>query len=212
MKRNLFFLALASLIFSCTSDDAQNQQDDEANFYALEVGNWWVYKNYKYNVNTEFYEDTGVVDSVSIVGTEMLGGNTYYEFRTKTTGNEDGITYCNPNGEHFELLRDSLGYLIWETGQIKFTNNDYEQRELNAQVWGTIYEKLMQDQETLSVESGTFDCIYSERFAIDINGNLLPGKDHFYYSDGIGLIYDTTSFISNPTHVVERRLDAYFVQ
>ena len=212
MKRNLFFLALASLIFSCTSDDAQNQQDDEANFYALEVGNWWVYKNYKYNVNTELYEDTGVVDSVSIVGTEMLGGNTYYEFRTKTTGNEDGITYCNPNGEHFELLRDSLGYLIWETGQIKFTNNDYEQMELYDRDWGTVYEMLMQDQEVLSVESGTFDCIYSERFAIDINGNLLPGKDHFYYSDGIGLIYDTTSFISNPIHVVERRLDAYFVQ
>ncbi|MBR9757742.1 MAG: hypothetical protein GYB39_06645 [Algicola sp.] len=212
MKRILLFLTFLTLIFSCSSDDSQDRQENEANFYALEVGNKWVYKNYRYNANTELYDDIGVVDSISIVGTEVVNGKTYYKFRRKTTGNDLGITFCNPNGEHFELLRDSLGYLIWDNGRIKFTNNDYDQRELSNQNFATIYETLIQGEEVLSVESGTFNCIYSERYAIDPNGDQLAGKDHFYYSDGIGLIYDTSSFTSNPIHIIERRLDSYFVQ
>lgn len=123
MKRLFFLVPFFALVLSCNSDDDSSPQPEaEDNFYALTVGNEWVYRNYKYNANTQLYENTGVIDSVSIVGTESIDGNIYYKFRTYTTGNEEGITFCNPNGEHFEWLRDVDGNLTRSDGSIKFTN------------------------------------------------------------------------------------------
>ena len=210
MKRILFCLCLITLINSCNSnDDSQDVELPEANFYALTVGNSWVYKNYRYNLQTEFYDDTGVIDSLSIVDTETINGNTYFKFRRWTTGNEDNIAFCNPNGEHFELLRDSLGFLIRDDGSIKFTNSNYDERVLSVQDWGTIIETLVQGANMINVEAGIFNCINSERFARMPNGIQADGLDHFYYSDGVGLIFDTSSFVSDPIHSIERRLDTY---
>jgi len=213
MKRIIYVSFFAVLLSSCsTSDNNQNQQNEASNFYALTVGNEWVYKNYKYNPNTQNYDDTGVVDSVSIVGSEIVNGNTYFKFRRFTTGNEEEITFCNPNGEHFELLRDSLGYLIWEDGTVKFSNNDFTPRVLDAVDWGTIYEELIATDREITVESGTFISAYAQRYAILSNDEQSPGLDHFYYSDGFGLIYDTSSFVSQDIPAIVRRLDSYSVE
>lgn len=214
MKRLLILLPFFAFIFSCnTSDDATQPQPEVDNFYALTVGNSWVYKNYKYNINTQLYDDTGVIDSISIVGTQEFDGETFYKFRRWTTGNETGITYCNENGEHFEYFRDSVGYLIRNDGSIKFTNNDYSERILVQHSGVTIIEMLVNGNSEITVEAGSFDCINSERFArADATGNQLPALDRFYYSDGIGLIYDTSSFSSQAIPTIIRRLDAYEVQ
>ncbi len=213
MKRLLILLPFA-LMLSCSSndEDAQPQQPEADNFYALTVGNSWVYKNYKYNPNTQNYENTGVIDSVSIVATEDFNGNTYYKFRRSTTGNEAGITFCNENGEHFELLRDSLGYLVRNDGSIKFTNNDYNERLIVANGSINIYETLMNGSTDITVEAGTFISIHSERYARDSNNMQLPGLDVHFYSDGIGLIYDTSSFTFVDYPTIIRRLDAYTIQ
>ena len=199
------------IIFSCTNDSS-TPETPESNFYALTVGNSWVYKNYKYNTDTEAYEDTGVIDSVSIVTTETFNDNVYFKFRRLTTGNEAQITFCNPNGEHFELLRDSLGSLVNHHGIVKFTNNNYSERLLSDEGWGNIYEKLIEGSTELSVESGIFTSINSERYAVLSNGEQTPAIDKFYYSDGFGLIYDTSSFVSSETPSVIRRLDSYDIQ
>ncbi|PWK19244.1 hypothetical protein [Xanthomarina spongicola] len=213
MKRICLTICFFTLLFSCNSDeDIQDHQQEEANFYALTVGNSWVYKNYRYNLNTELYEDTGVIDSINIIGTEQINENTYYKFRRWTTRNETNIAFCNPNGEHFELLRDSLGYLIRDDGSVKFVNNNFNERQLASDIWGTIYEKLVEGETNMSVEAGDFYCINSERYARDTTNEELPGLDRFYYSDGMGLILDTSSFVNNPIHSIERRLDSYFVQ
>ncbi|WP_296384718.1 hypothetical protein [Winogradskyella sp.] len=213
MKRIIYVCFIAIVLSSCTtSDNNQDPEDLESNFYALTVGNEWVYKNYKYNPNTQAYDDTGVIDAVNIIGTEVIDGNTYFKFRRLTTGNEAGITFCNPNGEHFELLRDSLGYLIWENGTVKFANNDFTPRVLDAVDWGTIYEELIAIDYEITVESGTFISAYAQRYAILSNDEQSPGLDHFYYADGYGLIYDTTSFVSQEIPAVVRRLDSYNIE
>lgn len=212
MKRMLLTVCLFTIVYSCTSDDSQTPDDQVTNFYALTIGNSWEYKNYKYNSNSEAYEDTGVVDAVSIVSAEEISGNTYFKFRRLTTGNEEGITFCNPNGEHFEYLREANGNLIDSEGTIKFTNNDFSQRLLQENSWGDVVEQLVEGNTEVIVESGTFTCLNSERYAITPEGDQLPGLDRFYYADGVGLIYDTTSFISNEIPSIIRRLDAYTVQ
>lgn len=214
MIRILLSLVIITLSFSCSeSDDSENHTNlPEANFYALTVGNSWVYKNYKYNANTENYENTGVIDSVSIVGTETVSGITYYKFRRFTTGNEMQITFCNPNGEHFELFRENAGNLVNEDGAIKFTNNNFDERLIAENPLGTIYETLTAGDTIMTVEAGVFTCINSERYAKSPEDLQFIGLDYFYYADGIGLIYDTSSFVNESTPSIIRRLESYTVQ
>ena len=195
MKRILFTVSLFACLFSCSNDDAATPETQDPNFYALTVGNSWVYKNYSYNVNTDTYDDTGVIDSISIVNTEVFEGNTYFKLRRLTTGNDIGITFCNPNGEYFELVRDSLGALIRSDGLIKFTNTNYEERILAQEPWGSIREILTAGETDISLEAGIFSCVNSERYAILTDAGQAPALDKFYYSDGVGLIYDTISFV-----------------
>jgi hypothetical protein len=212
MKRILITVCFFACLYSCSNDDSITPETPDSNFYALTVGNSWVYRNYRYDQNSETYEDTGVVDSLSVIGTEVIDGNTYYQFRRFTTGNEEGITLCNPNGEHFEFLREIDGNLTRDDGSIKFTNKDYSLRILSENNWGNVVEQLIEGETTLEVEAGTFDCINSELYAILPDGSQSPGLDRFYYADGIGLIYDTISFVTNATPRIIRRLDTYDIQ
>ena len=214
MKRLLVCLCIIVFAFSCTeSDNSDNQiNSPDANFFALTIGNSWVYKNYRYNPTTETYDDTGVIDSISIAGLQDFSGESYFKFRRLTTGNEGGITFCNPNGEHFEFLREFEGNLVNEEGFIKFTNNNYEERLLQENQWGNIYEILVEDNTTLTLEAGQFDCVNSQRYARNLEDEELSGLDRFYYSNGFGLLYDTSSFISVNTPIIIRRLDSYQIQ
>ncbi|TXE15902.1 hypothetical protein ES692_14880 [Psychroserpens burtonensis] len=212
MKRILITVCLFACFFSCSNDDMTTPEAQDSNFYALTVGNSWVYKNYRYDQNSETYEDTGVIDSVSIISKEDIEGNTYFKFRRLTTGNEDQITFCNPNGEHFENLREWEGNLVWSDGTVKFTNTDYSLRTLNENDWGNIVEQLLENTTILNVEAEDFACVNSERYVILPDGEQAPGLDRFYYADGIGLIYDSTSFVSSGIPVIVRRLDSYDIQ
>ena len=214
MKRLLLCFCMLTFAFSCTeSDNSDNQiNSPDANFFALTIGNSWVYKNYRYNSTTETYDVTGVIDSISIVGLQDFSGESYFKFRRLTTGNEGGITFCNPNGEYFEFYREFEGNLVNEEGFIKFTNNNYEERLLQENQWGNIYEILVEDNTTLTVEAGEFDCVNSQRYARNLEDEELPALDRFYYSNGFGLVYDTSSFISVNTPIIIRRLDSYQIQ
>lgn len=214
MKRLLLCFCILAFTFSCTESDISENQisQPEVNFFALTVGNSWVYKNYKYNPVTEMYDDTGVIDSISIVGMEDFSGESFYKFRRLTTWNEERFTFCNPNGEHFEFFREFEGNLINEEGAIKFTNSNYEERLVQENEWENIYEILVEGNTIKSVEAGEFDCINSERYAKNSDGEQLPGLDRFYYASDIGLIYGTASFVSNSIPSIIRRLDSYEVQ
>ncbi len=218
MKRILLSICTAVLFFSCSNDDNSSGINDvnaqaEANFYALKVGNSWNYKNYTYNNNTQEYDYSGVIDSVKITGIQIINDNTYFEFTTRTSGNDNGNLLLNANGVSTELLRDSLGNLVWETGKIKFTHSDFSERTLNEQSWGTTFETLQTGINNFEVEAGTFPCINSERYAkSNPDETLLPGLDKIYYTDGVGLVYETLSFVSSNIPVVERRLDTYSIE
>lgn len=213
MRRLIACLTLTFIIFSCSkSDDSPLITPEKApNFYALTVGNSWVYKNYRYNPKTQDYEDTGVVDSISIVGTEEIDGKEYYKFRRLTTGNESKISLCNENGEHFEFYRELDGDLINDKDYIKFTKTNFEERLLVEHSWGDVFETRVKNDTVIKTEAGIFNCLKSERYAREKTGEKLNGLDCIHYSDGIGLIHDTTSSASNPTPIIKRRLHSYQV-
>ena len=76
---------------------------------------------------------------------------------------------------------------------------------LQENQWGNIYEILVEDNTTLTLEAGEFDCVNSQRYARNLEDEELSGLDRFYYSNGFGLLYDTSSFISVNTPIIIRR-------
>lgn len=216
MKRMLLCICLTPLFFSCNSDDDSQSQEQEQqipSFYALEVGNSWVYKSQRYDFAQQVYMDTEIIDSVSIVGTEDILGVRYFKFRTKTTGSTDtNATLSNPNGVKFEYFREHDGNLINDSNDIVFTTTDFTEQTVLEASWGTIFEQLAQDLETLVVPAGTFQCYNKQRYARTPEGDPLPSMDNVYYAEGIGLIYDSISFISQDTPAMIRRLDTYNIQ
>ena len=120
IKQFLLCICITAFGVSCDNEPVFENENNsaEANFYALEVGNFWVYKSKRYDVLEEQYFDNGVIDSVSIVGTEIIQDETYFIFRTKTTGNDNQNIFNNPNGVKIEYLRELDGSLINEEGKI----------------------------------------------------------------------------------------------
>ncbi len=211
MKRTLFYLSLIALLASCSSDDTDTTPIEPPNYYALTVGNSWVYSNYIYNWTTNTYEDSGVIDSVSIVGNEEIFGNLYYKFRTLTTGNQDHISILNANGEHFKYLRDYEGTLVSSEGNLQFSNNNYEEEILGIHDWGTCYQQLQEETEELSVNAEVFICDYAHRYCKDPNGVLFIALDKTYYSEGIGLIHNSISYTGYDIPRVKRYLVSYSI-
>jgi len=214
MKRTILSLCISALLFSCSSDD-DNQilKIQEDNFYALKVGNSWVYKNYRYNNATDDYVDSGVIDNVSIISTQVINGEKYFEFKTITSGNiNNSPLNGNLNGEQYELLRDSLGYLVSDTGFIKYTNNDYSERVVQTYDYATLYNRLNPGTTTVNTEAGTFECLDMELYGVSPIYGPYPSRDHYNYADGIGLVFNTISYISSSEHIMERRLDSYNIE
>ena len=182
MKRILITVCLFACFFSCSNDDdSVTPEAQEPNFYALTVGNSWVYKSQRYNFNTESYEDTEIIDSVSIVGTEAILGNTYFKFRTKTTGSTDSESQLsNSNGTKFEYFREVDGNLVNDSNAIVFTTTDYSEILVLEASWGSIFEKLAEDLATVEVPAGTFECYNKQRYARTPEGEDLPSMDNFY--------------------------------
>lgn len=215
MKRLSVSFCILIFLFSCTGvADLSNESNiPEDNFYALTIGNSWVYKHYQRNIFTENYEETEVIDVVTIVDTESISGELYYKFSIVTTGNpSSNSAFFNSNGEKIEYLRELNGNLVNELGEIIFTNNNFEERLILEDGSFNVYETLINQNIIINVEAGEFECVYSERYARDLQGDLLDGLDRYYYSDGVGLIYNTLSFLSNSTPEIVRRLDSFVIQ
>ncbi len=217
MKKPLLLVCLVFTLVcvcvSCSSDDNTIPEPEE-NFYALRVGNSWVYKHYRReNALSNVFNDTGVIDSVKIVDTEEINGNTFFKFRIRTSGNETNAALCAPNGERFVNFRDSLGYLVTDTGIVEFSRDDNQEFLLYTSGSLQVYTARGEGNETISTTAGDFDCEWMKIYAKEEpNLELLPALDKVYYADGIGKVFSTCSFASQNTHVMERRLISYNVQ
>lgn len=121
-QKTLSFI-LAVLCLSCFDD---NQNTQEINYYALTVGNSWVFENLQYNEETQTYEDTGGVDTVTITRVENILGDDYFVTKTVTVSNGVEVPFCNPNGEKIEYQRVYEGYLIDSMSKLKFVNNVFD--------------------------------------------------------------------------------------
>lgn len=215
--KNYLILASACLVFtciSCSSDDNTIPEPEES-FYALRVGNSWVYEHHRrVNPQSTDFENINVTDSVKIVGTEEINGNTFFKFRTRTSGNEANQAFCSPNGENFKFLRDSLGYLINDAGKVQFSpQGDTNEYVLDVTSFNRLIYSLSTESEVVTTPAGDFDCHWMNLYTRD-NGSdeRSVGTSKYYRMEGIGEVFTTSSWASRPLHTVEKRLVSYTVQ
>lgn len=213
MKNYLLLACLVVFCISCSTDDNTTPEPEE-NFYALTVGNSWVYEHFRReNIQSDIFNNTGVIDSVKIVGTETINQKLFYKFRIRTSGNDTNIPLCVTNGERFVYFRDSLGYLITDGGKVEFSREDDQEFLQTESSFFNIYTALGDGNQMISTTAGNFDCGWMEIYAKEVPTlELFPALDKNYYAEGIGKILNTTSFVSQNIHVIERRLLSYDIQ
>ncbi|PHR15047.1 MAG: hypothetical protein COA40_02560 [Aequorivita sp.] len=215
MKFSLSVLILFSVLFiSCNKDDGTPQEEQELsepNFYALTVGNSWRYEYFQRIDRTDEFESLGAFDDVSITGTSEINGNTFYTFETTTSGNDGTSAIVPDNGTVVTKLRDSSGYLIDENHLKYFSNSNINQEYLirDATSEAKIYGVLTDIDANLTVLAGSFVCSVNELYAKFLDGSVSPGRDFYFYSEEIGQIKTTTSWVSDSLTKVEKRLVSY---
>lgn len=213
MKRVMLLVLPALFLCSCSSDDAETSLPEE-NFYALTVGNSWVYEHFRReHIMSDIFLDTGVIDSVEIIATELIEDETFFKFRIRTSGNEDNIAFCAPNGERFEYYRDSLGYLIDNYGYVVASREDTQEFRYRERTHDTaLFTALNEGEEEITTTAGSFSAIRMNLYLRNfVSGITYPGLDRYYFSNGIGKVFNTVSFASEDTHRMERRLKSYSV-
>jgi len=99
--------------------------------------------------------------------------------------------------------------LIDENNEVLFLRNDYSERVILENNAYTLYAKLIEGTIQISIEAGVFNCLEQQLYAINNVGETLPGVSKTFYSDGVGLISDEISLLSQDMPIVIRRLDSY---
>lgn len=77
---------------------------------------------------------------------------------------------------------------------------------------GDFYYQLHKDEEQVVTEAEIFQSLNMDFYLVSNTHGRMPDQNDYYYSDGIGNVFDTSSTVINPIPVIERRLDSYFIQ
>lgn len=212
MKRLFLFAYALAFVFSCSTSDNEVEPNSESNFYALTIGNSWVYKYYDYNSNTDSYDENNIIELVEIIDTEEFFGNTYYKFKTTITGVENENVFSLQNGEKIDFYREVNGTLVNNNNTVLFVYNDFSE-QLTFEVSSLNYfRKTIETPVIIDVEAGVFECIEMQQYIKTDEGQQLNGLQKTHYSDGIGLVNRTGVYSSLAIPLMIGELESYSIQ
>ena len=212
MFRLFFCFSLSFLFFtSCKKDDSSSQNIEEENFYALTVGNTWEYEVSRYNSISEEYELLDMLLKVEITETQIVNGQTYFRFQTTASGADTCEACMEDLGEN-ELRRDSLGYLINDSGVIKFSNVNLEDYLISDNEWGDVFGVLKEGVITVDTPAGNFETLQNDRYAIMADGEISVGTDASNYSERVGLVFKSTTGVSSPNPLYQIKLKSVVLE
>ncbi|MGR7813466.1 hypothetical protein [Lacinutrix undariae] len=211
MKRIILSLCIIAFAFSCTSDDEESTPEPQSNFYGLQVGNSWSYNIYQHNSQTQTLEYYGADQDVFVVSMETIEGNSFYKLKIVTSGVENN-SFLPGNGETFQYRRIEDGTLFDEYNRALFVNNDFSERLMSEESWGSIYNQNLEELATVTVEAGEFTCNQMLVYAKTPEGEQLLGLDNYYYAEGIGLVSSSVSLVSGGQILYKTVLNSYSIQ
>lgn len=206
-KLFLVLFSISLLFVSCDKDDS-DPQIEEANFYALTIGNNWQYEYFERIGMTDEFESMGIIEDVLITETSVIDGENFFTFQSTTTGNDNNRPVAPENGVSIKKVRDSIGFLIDQNHVILYSSENFtDYLIIDEQQCCDIFGVLKVGTETIQVPAGEFICIWNEIYLIiESTGDMSPGRNRFYYKDGVGEIYKEYSSVSDAQHDWEKRL------
>ena len=215
MNRILLLLAFSFLFLSCNKDDGNTTSDNQgqdAGFFALQVGNSWVYNYFRVNSETGELSNLGATETIEVIDEEAIGEEVVFTLKTTTVDIENNCGPCNTSPEYTLKVKDSLGYLVEVDGPILFSSINDEDYLVLSQEFGDIFRVLKPNEVLITVPAGQFVSKDNERYAIDPEGNRFDGQDNLYFAEGIGEIRQTISTVSTQRIIYEKQLMSYNVQ
>lgn len=213
--RNLLFLVLglAIVLVSCTKEKVVDNEKvlmrqylPNENYMPLEIGNYWVYQ--LITIDSIGNESVSYPqDSILVTGDTLINENMYSVI--------EGIYHPYEGGEWqiVRIVRDSLGYLVNEKGQILFSKFNFSDvlttitgGSENAPLFVVDY-KMEECEFQVQVPAGSFDVYNFKGTMRDLNSGNVRYLNN-YYANNIGLIQETVMYFSSSTYM-ERRLVRY---
>jgi hypothetical protein len=151
MKANsFFFIAALLLLVSCKKEQTTYQPIPQADYMALQVGNYWIFEGYEQD-SSGTYIPTGDWDSVYISKDTVIRGETYYKKHAKTL-----ILSTN---QQIYYVRDSAGYLVNHFGRILMSETNFSDTlfvdTLTPQLFRG-YAMMIGKDSVVSVPAGDF--------------------------------------------------------
>lgn len=216
MKKLILGVAILSIaIVSCKKENnnepTTQQQTPSTDYYKLAAGNYWVYEQWKIDING-VASNLGTLDSAYVNADTVINGNTYYDYRYS-------LAFNTPN-----WIRDSSNILVNANGEILATN------QLNSGVFKVNYITINADTIAdvnhfmtpsivqVSTPAGSFQCIqyngehtFRPPYDLTINAGANPKTFQEEYTNGIGKIRYCFYYASMPDRF-ENRLLRYNVQ
>jgi hypothetical protein len=201
MKRVLLIMAgIVLLASSCKKGepDTPTPSTPTTDYMQLKVGNYWVYD--RYTVDSLGNETiSSASDSNIIVGDTIIRDELFF----KKVHNHASLPMT--------YLRDSSGYLIYDQGEILFSDHDFS-NILRADTVGSNYfyieYSMMQSDTSTVVPLGTYDALTYRGKVIPLEPEYPFGINYLYYfyADSLGMIKSSYYYGSCPYIRTEMRL------
>ncbi len=215
--KSLFFCFAILFIASCETDDentmdtAEEMDIEEIGFFNLRVGNIWTYEYFEreqFNDPLSDFISTGTTEVREVIERIFLDDETIYTIEVRSSfGENDFLSEFDQEVATYQV-KDSLGYLVRINEGLQFSSeNDEEYIKSSLGGIGDVLGILLQDLETVETTAGAFNCTVNE-FFVGPDGEA-PGREHSLMAEEIGEVLYRTSFVSNPLHIVERRLISF---
>ena len=210
MKTKLFFISTLCMLFLFVSNSCKKEASPIIydTYFPLKVGNYWIYEEIRVDFSgTE--TSMNRLDSNYVEKDTVINGDTYYKVH------KPNIVFP----DYFELLKDSMHYIVNVNGKILFSSQDfsnvYYRESTVVPVNDTLYTmecKMESASTSVVVASGTYMCKNSKE-----TYSMYPGWSagtptryrNFYYAKDIGIIEETIPFFVSSTHYIEKRLVRY---
>ena len=210
-------------MFACEKDDEQKLSDNtlndaKENYFPLTIGNYWVYEDYHIDsLNQETKLD--YIDSIAVSRDTVIRGEKFYIL--------SGIREFPGSDKlrDLSILRDSLGYLINQWGEILFSSGNFSdilhtriELTSNNDTLLKVTYKMVEHSDSLEILNTKYKVLnYQGNVTVyDSSTNDIRYKDYTnkYYASNVGVVYESLFYING--HVIykdyyERRLKRYNV-
>ena len=211
--KNLFYLSfLAFVLISCEKQSDSSLPEPSNSYLPLQIGNYWVYQHVRIDsLNQETLLPQ--TDSVIVDRDTLINEHTYFILEgTNYPINSDswGIV---------DILRDSMGYLVDQTGRIKFSDSNFSDiLDAKIEVFesDTLYRlsyQMENEENTYRVPAGVFEVLNYKGTLVshrELPGIENPRYLHTRYSPGVGKVMQSYFYLHSP-YAIEKQLIRYHI-